>query len=255
MNDTLLVEGETGVTRLVSNRPDVPETLGEACRRALARRRARESVERAVITIEPVGIAGKESEFLGVAIIDQQWRNYIHNGESTVFRVRPGEHTVTVYFKSRPRGMGWRGLAKASRRVVVGPGERLDLALGVAKESTDVERSKVPVPMFLLFASFFLAFGIGWHISPILREIVVWATRALEIQRPWSSLFYFVVAERRRDGSLCISCVADYLSVVWRKAATCAVRACAWVQAFSCEKPRPGRHYHYSRHPTWILSK
>ena len=195
MNDTLLVEGETGVTRLVSNRPDVPETLGEACRRALARRRARESVDGAVITIEPVGIAGKESEFLGVAIIDQQWRNDIHNGESTVFRVRPGEHTVTVYFKSRPRGLGWRGLAKASRRVVVGPGERLDLALGVAKESTDVERSKVPVPMFLLFASFFLAFGIGWHISPILREIVVWATRALEIQRPWSSLFYFVVAE------------------------------------------------------------
>ncbi len=172
------------------------EALGQAYRRALARRRAGESTERATITVEPFEPAGKASEFIGIAIVDECWHSDLHDGRSTEFRVDAGEHVVTVHLGRRYRVAGYEGRAKVSLPVVVEPGERLDLVFGVAKEWKPAQTTSFFWPTFLWLAGSLLAFGIGWHVSPPLRWVVASTTAALGMQQPWRNLFGFFVSTK-----------------------------------------------------------
>ena len=91
----------------------------------------RTSTGLSMITVEPAGLTAKESEFIGVAIMDGRWRSDMYFGRPTMFRVEAGEHSVTVHIKRRFRVSGYRGRAVVSLQVVVGPGEHLDLVFGV----------------------------------------------------------------------------------------------------------------------------
>ena len=111
---------------------------------ALARVRSSES-DRLVDDHRRTGGLCRErnSEFLGVAIMDERCRSDIHNGRSTVFRVEAGEHTVSVHIKRRFRVGGYRGRAMVSLPVVVEPGEHLDLVFGVAKDWKPLQRARI----------------------------------------------------------------------------------------------------------------
>ncbi len=149
-----------------------------------------------MISVEQMGLAPKESEFLGVAIVDGYRRSDIHHGRSTVFRVEAGEHTVVVYIKRRFRVDGYWGRAKVSLPVWVEPGEHLDLVFGVFKEKEQVPRPSLLWFPFLFEASPFLALGIGWHSSPHLRDAIAWLTLTLGVRQPWFSFLYFFVSSR-----------------------------------------------------------
>jgi hypothetical protein len=174
------------------------DPLGESCREAIAGRRDSESTDWSMISVEPAQAVGKPSEFLGVAIMDGRWRKDIHNGQSVVFRVEAGEHTVSVHIKRRFRVGGYRGRATASLPVVVQPGEHLDLVFGVATEPMPLQRAKIRWFMLLCAASVGLAAGIGWIAFPVLREVVGWTTRALGVRQPWLSWFAFFVSSRTK---------------------------------------------------------
>jgi hypothetical protein len=163
---------------------------------ALARVRAPESSDWSMITVEPADFAAKESEFLGVAILDERCRSDIHNGRSTVFRVGAGERTVSVHIKRRFRVDAYRGRAMVSLPVVVEPGEHLELVFGVAKEWRPLQEAKILWPVLLLQASLGIAFGVGWLAFPVLRDAVRWATLSLGIRQPWLSWCYSFVSSR-----------------------------------------------------------
>jgi hypothetical protein len=169
-------------------------TLDDACRQALARGRASESTDLSMITVEPAGFAGKESDFLGIAILDGRWRRDLHGGGGTVFCVEAGEHTVSVHVGRRFRVAGYAGRASISMPVLVQPGEHVDLVFGLATNWKSPQRVKIPLPNVLMLASLLLAFRIGWHAFPVLREAVAATIRSLGIGRPWSSLFQFSVS-------------------------------------------------------------
>jgi hypothetical protein len=188
------------------------ETLGDVCKQSMARGRTEESTEWSMITVEVVGCVAKESQFLGVAIVDGFRRSDIHHGRSAVFRVEAGEHTVFAHIGRRFRVANYyRGPAKATLHVAVQAGEHLDLVLGVAKQPEPPQ--KIPVPNFLLMASFGLAFGIGWHASPALRSALDWAMGLLGTRQPWLSILNFFVSERLITASVAMTAWAICVTI------------------------------------------
>jgi hypothetical protein len=179
--------------------------LGVECRQGLASERTLDPADDlSMISVEPANFAGKQSEFLGFAIMDGRWRSDMHFGRPTMFRVPAGEHTVTVHIKRRFRAVGYRGRAIVSLPVVVEPGEHLDLVFGVTGEWKAGERGRrdwniLLLSFLVLYASSLgAAFGAGWLAFPILRDAVAWATLALGIGQPWLSFAYFFVSSRQR---------------------------------------------------------
>ncbi len=171
-------------------------TLGDAYQQALARRRAEESTELATIKIEPTETVGNESDFVGIAIMDECSHSDMYHGRSTEFRVEAGEHLVTVHFGRRYRVAGYLGRARVSLAVVVKPGEQLDLVYGVSRDWMSPQSTRDFWPPFLWVTGGVLAFGIGWNVSPLLREVIASTTAALGIRQPWRSLFGFFVSTR-----------------------------------------------------------
>jgi hypothetical protein len=171
---------------------------------ALARVRAPESSDWSMITVEPADFAAKESEFLGVAILDERCRSDIHNGRSTVFRVGAGERTVSVHIKRRFRVDAYRGRAMVSLPVVVEPGENLELVFGVAKEWKPLQEARILRFVLLLQASLGIAFGVGWLAFPVVRDAVAWATHSLGIWQPWLSWCYFFISSRTKTAVLTV---------------------------------------------------
>jgi hypothetical protein len=191
------------------------DTLSDLCQRTIARERAPEPTDCSMITVEPVDFRGKESEFLGVVILDGHRRSDAHNGRSTMFRVEAGEHIVSVHIKRRFRVPGYRGRAEVSRAVVVEPGGVVNLVFGIGRSGTISQMDArawwnalaFVVPLVLPFAaSVLLAFALGWVAFPVLRDAVGWSTLKLGIRQPWLSWFHFLVSSRMNTAVLVYAC-------------------------------------------------
>ena len=185
------VASRSGVTAMT-------DTLCDAYRQADERRRAGESTEWSIITVEPAKAAGTRVGMLGIAILDGRCRSEIHTGQPTVFRVEAGEHMVTARIKRRFWENGYPRPATASLQVVAQPGERVDLVFGFAQEWTTPESTRIPSSILLLMASVLVAFGIGWHAQPLLRTAVALANQTMGVQQPWSSMLDLFVSGRHR---------------------------------------------------------
>jgi hypothetical protein len=178
----------------------VTQTLADAYREAFARRRMHQPAEWATIAVESADFAGRDSVFLGVAIMDGHWKSEIHSGQSTVFRVEAGEHGITVHLGRRCRVAGYRGRAEVSLPVVVEPGEHLDLVFGVAKISHPPQMASIRFVSFVFVASLLIAFGVGWNASPVLQQAIAWASLSLGMTKPWSTFVHFVFSTRGITG-------------------------------------------------------
>ena len=154
--------------------------FGWRVRTSSSARRAEEPTELATIKIEPAEAVGNESAFVGIAFMDECCGRDMYSGRSTEFRVEAGEHLVTVHLGRRYRIADYLGRAKASLNVVV-CGRVSSLILSMAFRPTGSLHSEQGFsgPCLWLVGSV-LAFGIGWNVSPHLREVVASTTASWE---------------------------------------------------------------------------
>ncbi len=189
------------------------DTLSQLNRRVQPLRARWGTIDWAWITVELEGISPQPGRFIGVALVDGQWRGDLFTGEPRSFRVESGERSVAVYLCPKRRDAVCLRNPVATLQVELRPGEQARLRFGVHREWKGLwalwRRDG-----WVLLAGTLLITTAGWLSFPWLREVIASVTLHLDVDEPWLSFCYFVVRSRVMTAGLAMESFLIFASVV-----------------------------------------
>lgn len=117
------------------------DTLETLCDHMQIKRRKWQGHGQASITVEYDGIPPRPDRYVACVVVDGQDKAFLVGTQPRGFRLKPGEHRITVYFGEELRLTWLPRVARVELRIMLEPGAHIELVCGMNPRAADSWKS------------------------------------------------------------------------------------------------------------------